>query len=145
MASGAKIHKYEFLTDIYIERWNAKQRLSCPLLVAEIEASPNHAAEYHYEGDQRSDYLCDFVKLLYTSAPKRLFIACAPAHRLGSLETTLRRAVRESPRLETFPDGPQLGVILLPSALTQLGDTRIGTIGAGLLQFERLSEVSSTS
>lgn len=140
VASGAKIHKYEFLTDIYIERWDAKRRLSHPLLVAEVEASPNQSAGYEYDGDLRSDYLCDFVKVLYTSAPKRLFLACTPTHLLDDLEATLCRAVKESPSLAAFPGGALLGVILLPAATTRWNDVRIGTTSTGPLSFDRLSE-----
>lgn len=125
------IHKHQFLTDIYIERWKSKMRMSEPLLVAEVEAWPGHNVDFAYEGRLRSDYLCDFVKLLYILAPKRLFIACTRAQRLNDLQALLSRAVRESPISNCEHTQTELGVILLPAGVTQTDNIRIGVLGKG--------------
>jgi hypothetical protein len=133
--AGAQVREYQFLTDIYIERWDRKQAVSRPLLVGEVEAWPSHATGYAYEGKGRNDYLCDFSKLLYVLAPLRLFVACVPFQKMTELEKTLSRGLRDAP--SACRSGSELAVILLPTGEEQFENVRVGVAGANGLVFDR--------
>jgi hypothetical protein len=132
----AHLHQYEFLSDVFIERYRGYRSVPDPLLAAEIEASPNHSVEYVYEGEGWSDYLWDFSKLLYVRARKRLFVACARKSHLSQLQTTLQRGYQDA--------GPQTSteataVVLLPAGRTEFAEVRFGLAANAELAFAESS------
>jgi hypothetical protein len=134
--AGAHLHRYEFLTDVFVERYDGKQRRAEPLVAAEIEASPNHGVNYVFEGEGYSDYLWDFTKLLYVRSPKRLFVACTlKGEPLDVLTRTLSRGYRDANLAQT--DGDTIAV-LLPAGETEKPEVRFGCLQGGELTFRRL-------
>lgn len=127
---GGKLHKWEFLVDVFIERRRAKPQRTESRLAYEIEASPDQDVDFIEEGGH--DYLHDFTKLLYVRAPRRLFVAVSRStdRRLARLERTLKRAWRDA-----MPIAGELAVVLLPPGKTQMAETRLGLREAGKLNF----------
>ncbi len=135
-AMHAQTHRREFLTDVFVERYDGKRRRAQPLLAAEIEASPNHGVEYAYEGEGRSDYLWDFTKLLYVRVPKRLFVACTlKGENLDVLSETLVCGYQDACLGKTDGDA---AVVLLPAGHTERKEVRLGRVAGGRLAFRRL-------
>lgn len=119
------VREREFLVDVFIERYTAKFRTTRPLLACEIEAHTRHAVDYIYEGIGASDYLRDFMKLLYVRAPKRLFVASCVASRLERLSETLSRGWRE---LRATQADDQMSVVLLPAGTRQREEVLVGRL-----------------
>ncbi len=119
------VHGREFLVDVLIERYSAKFRTTRPLLACEIEAHTQHAVDFVCEGIGASDYLRDFMKLLYVRAPKRLFVASCVASRLEKLSETLSRGWRE---LRAIQADDQMSVVLLPARATQRDRVLVGRL-----------------
>jgi hypothetical protein len=127
----AKAHvcRFEFLTDVFVEKYYKKQRTVTTLLAAEIEASPNHSVKYGYDGPRRSDYLWDFSKLLYVRAPKRLFVGCTVKTRMKELICTLARGYSDANCLADASG--ETAVVLLPGGTTERTEVQLGLANSG--------------
>lgn len=131
--ASANLHVLEFLTDVFIERFDGKCERTYPLVAAEIEASSKEGVDYVYEGPGRSDYLRDFSKVLYVRVPKRLFVARTRKGLLDKLQATLLRGYKDANL--TQDDGVTV-VVLLPAGETESKFVRVGLSSANRLEFE---------
>lgn len=129
-----RLHRYQFLTDVYIERWQ-KAYSEQALLAAEIEAYPDHVVSSDQE---ECDYLWDFYKLLYSRVPRRLFVACVQKENMRPLERVLSSAYLHSSK--TMGGRDQLAVVLLPAGKTERDLVRTAWVdGEGALKFDNLT------